>query len=452
MTHHSPETKVKWLTFSCPSCRVRLRIKAVYAALRGRCPECGYRIDPLRPAAQEPAVVLTSDEPLGLVPVEEEWPEPAQLVDREERSSYGLAAETANRPQPPAAPPPSAGTFAFVPGDEPPPRAEPADVGEQAYAVHAPEGAPLPKEAALPTAEEVEELLPSPPPPPPPYPLWSGLYTFPWRADNLGVWFFQSLNFSLLAFLAIAMELLFHTGGVYMIGVPLLIPVVGFVFFWTGIYASSCFLANVEETAAGNDRVAWPKGGGLIDGLGRFGYLAMIAGISFIPVVFLLTAAPEAARAGVADGHGHPPGAGPRLDLWWVLPLTPWLLLFPILLLSSLTAGLWWSLLDGRIVGGLFRRPGALFLICVPSLLLVGVSIGLAQEILLRPNFLLAAGAGFVWSAALLIYGRLLGRAGWILSEARLGRGRGKRRPKKPYDGEVEPIAGAAWGEGPEDE
>ncbi len=452
MTQRSPEAKVKWLTFACPSCHVRLRIKAMYATLRGRCPECAYRIDPLRPASPVPAPALTSDEPLGLVPVEEEWPEPAQLVDREEHSSYGLAAETTPRPQPLAAPPPAADTFAFAPGDEPPPRPEPAIVEEQAYAVHAPEGTALPKEAALPTADEVEELLPSPPPPPPPYPLWSGLYSFPWRADNLGVWFFQSLNFSLLAILVMAMILLFRVGGVVMIGVPLLIPVVGFVFFWTGIYASSCFLANVEETAAGNDRVSWPKGGGLIDGLGRFGYLVMIAGISFIPVLFLVTASVEAGGAGVADGHGHPPGAEPGLNLWWVLPLTPWLLLFPILLLSSLTSGLWWSLLDGRIVGGLFRRPGALFLVCVPSLLLVGVSLGLAQSMLLRPNFLLAVAAGFVWSAALLIYGRLLGRAGWIISEARLTRGRGKRRPKRPYDGKAESVPGEGWGELPAEE
>ncbi len=451
MTPHSPETKVKWLTFSCPSCRVRLRIKAAYAALRGRCPECGYRMDPLRPAAPEPAAAPTSDEPLGLVPIEEEWPEPARLVDRDERSAYGLAAEAPVQPRP-AATPPSAGTFAFAPGEEPLPRAAPA-AEEQAYPVHSPEVAPLPKEAALPTAAEVDELLPSPPPPPPPYPLWSGLYTFPWRPENLGVWFFQALNFSLLAVLVTAMILLFQAGGVVRIGVPLLIPVVTFVFFWTGIYASGCFLANVEDTAAGNDQVTWPKGGGLLDGLGRFTYLMVIAGISLIPVGLIITAAPETASVsghpGVADGHGHPPDAAPGLSLWWLLPLTPWVLLFPILLLSSLTSGFWWSVLDGRIVGGLLRRPGALFLACVPSLVLTGVSVGLAQSVLLRPNFAVAAGAGFVWSAALLIYGRLLGRAGWILSEARR---RGKRRPPKPYKGKAEPVAGAGWGELPADE
>jgi hypothetical protein len=455
MTPHSPEAKVKWLTFSCPACRVRLCIKTAYAALRGRCPECGYRIDPLRPAAPEPAPARTSDEPLGLVPIEEEWPEPARLVDRDERSSYGLAAETAVQPTPAAPPSPSAGTFAFASGDEPLPRAAPAE--EQAYTVHSPEAAPLPKEAALPTAEEVEELLPLPPPPPPPYPLWSGLYTFPWRPENLGVWFFQALNFSLLAVIVTAMNLLYQAGGVVRIGVPLLIPVVTFVFFWTGIYASNCFLANVEDTAAGNDRVSWPEGGGLLDGLGRFAYLMLIAGISLIPVILLVTTATETAssvggRPGVADGPGHPPGSAPGLSLGWVLPLTPWVLLFPILLLSSLTAGIWWSVLDGRIVGGLFRRPGALFLVCVPSLVVIGLSVGLAQSVLLRPNFALAAGAGFVWSAALLLYGRLLGRAGWILSEARRTQGRGKRRPPKPYKGKAEPVGGAGWGELPAEE
>ena len=51
----SDEASIGWLALQCPGCRVRLRVKEAYAHLRGRCPECAYRIDAPRPQAS-PAV------------------------------------------------------------------------------------------------------------------------------------------------------------------------------------------------------------------------------------------------------------------------------------------------------------------------------------------------------------------------------------------------------------
>jgi hypothetical protein len=230
--------------------------------------------------------------------------------------------------------------------------------------------------------------------------LWDGIYTFPWRPANLGVWFFLALNFSFLAVLVMAMVLLLATGGVVTIGVPLLIPLLGLGCFWTGIYASGCFLALVEDTAAGNDQVVWPKGGGLVDGLGRFLYLLWLGGCGFIPALVFWVAGGE---------------VGSTEDLTWVLSVMPGLVLFPVELLSALTADSWWILLDRRIVIGFLRKPHALMLVCLPALALIVPCLWLTRLVIIRANLLAALGAGLGWATFLLLYGRLLGRAGWIL-------------------------------------
>lgn len=77
----------EWVDFTCGLCRTRLRIREQYAHLKGRCPDCGFRIQPLRspppPAViVQPAVTASNDageipDDISLMPEEEEWPEPA---------------------------------------------------------------------------------------------------------------------------------------------------------------------------------------------------------------------------------------------------------------------------------------------------------------------------------------------------------------------------------------
>src|SRR5262249_34408191 len=73
-----------WFYFNCPMCRSRLRIKSEYTHMRGRCPSCGFRIEP--PDPKPLAVKPTAHEPGGLVPEDEEWPEPATVVEEEQGS------------------------------------------------------------------------------------------------------------------------------------------------------------------------------------------------------------------------------------------------------------------------------------------------------------------------------------------------------------------------------
>jgi hypothetical protein len=277
--------------------------------------------------------------------------------------------------------------------------------------------------------ERVEELIPEPPPPPPAHPLWEGIYSFPLREDNLGVWLFLTLNFTLLAVMATAIRWLLGAGGVLLIGVLLLIPLIGFIGFWAGTYAANCFLAIVEETAAGNVRVAWPKGAGIVDGLGRFLFLVWIAACSCLP-------------GGALSLNTGPVEVGSLP--WLVLSVPLWVVCFPVLLLSALTAGLWWKLLDARIVGGLLTRPLALGLMVVPGVVLMAPCFWLAHAIIAHADFLLALAAGPIWAMILLIYGRLLGRVGWMLMDgvARKKPGKKKHRPtgaetRQPAWGEV---------------
>src|SRR5687767_7456434 len=106
MTQGIPRTTMPWLSFRCQACRAELRIKAAYASMRGRCPECGSRIEPIRPAPKLPQRFSSADEPMGLVPIEEEWPEPAQVAGTAGPDSYELAAgsPTWNEPSPLPAP------------------------------------------------------------------------------------------------------------------------------------------------------------------------------------------------------------------------------------------------------------------------------------------------------------------------------------------------------------
>jgi hypothetical protein len=426
------DSSVKWLSFSCPSCRADLRIKDRYATMRGRCPECGMRIDPLQPSSK--TTEDDSEEILRLVPIEEEWPEPARVAGEEEGDKYGLAEGPLNLPEKPPAAPLAEG-YGLAMGEEPLlPRASREEFEAEAIPVF-----PAPKiisarAAVLPDPEKVKELLPEPPPPPPLYPLWSGIYTFPWHQGNLGVWFFQALNFSFMSLLVVVMLLFFDSGGVLLIGVILVIPMVALAFFWSGMYAANCFIANVEETAAGNNRVSWPKGGGLLDGLGKFIYLLWIIFCSAIPVIFIAAAQRASGGSTVSPGKPgavHPHAVPPSLNMEWLVPLLPWLLLFPILLLSSLKGGWWWHVLDGNIAGGIFRKPKALFLVCVPPAFLIFPSVWLAQSIIVQRNISLAALSGLLWSTALLIYGRLLGRAGWVLTDQGDPISQSRKKPRK---------------------
>src|SRR5690348_8572994 len=144
MPSRTSESTVEWLSLTCPSCKFAFRIKAVHAHLRGRCPECGRRIEAPRPRPRTASAVSDSDEPLGLEPVEEEWPEPPQPEPGDKPRSYDLASAPTSWPEqklpPPALPEPYTIASEELP-PPPPPAALPAREAYSVEAVHTPPGA-----------------------------------------------------------------------------------------------------------------------------------------------------------------------------------------------------------------------------------------------------------------------------------------------------------------------
>jgi hypothetical protein len=183
-----------------------------------------------------------------------------------------------------------------------------------------------------------------------------------------------------------------------------LLAALGLFAVLTAAYAANCFLVAVEQTAAGIDDVAWPDEP-LVDWVGKPVFLVWMVAFWLVPTGFLLRYLKDSFLP-------HEP------ILRFLLPSAFLLwLLFPISLLSSLSA-------QSRLV---FFRPAILvgFLRCFPSVFLFyGITLVLlaitaaALAMGLQPGgLMLAPVAAAVAAAALLIYGRLLGRVAWLLNQ-----------------------------------
>jgi hypothetical protein len=219
----------------------------------------------------------------------------------------------------------------------------------------------------------------------------------------------------MMVVITVAIFALFRMGGHALIGIPMLLAAGGVLFGWIGMYTANNFLATVEETACGNDAVTWPKGGGLLDGLGRFFYFIWIVGSAVIPTAAIWSAY----GPGISDA-----------DYAWLPCLIPFLLIFPVLLLSALTADAWWMVLDVKIIGLFLMRPHAFFLVVVPPLALLSLCLVLSHRLASQPTALVIGGAAIAWSTFLLLYARLVGRAGWILTGSTMKTHR-RVRPKR---------------------
>jgi hypothetical protein len=266
--------------------------------------------------------------------------------------------------------------------------------------------------------------------------LWQGTFGFPWEPSNLRAWILFGIGWSLTALMTavvwhltveyqradeLARNIYFRVLILWWKGVVLF-------FMWTGLYASGYFLATIQDTAAGHDKTKWPDenfGEKLVNLL----YLMWVICWASLPAAPLVLGLRYAAlRAGLEVGAG-----------WLVLLVVPWVLVltFPLLLLATQASqsvmGFWH---DG-LFRGLLKRPGlvgmfylASGLLAVPCYVL-GVATVFGSEALRRggllaarppeeppgqPQYYLIPLTGFVCSAAVLIYGRLLGRVGGIVS------------------------------------
>jgi hypothetical protein len=375
MANEDPDPAVQWLVLVCPDCRSKFRTRESPAHKTARCPRCGtvIRLAPTQPEPSTPESVRPSRNKRPARPVEAEESEDAP------------------------------------------------------YAAHGPEAV---RPFDVPDHDPVEDIeVRRKPPPAPIAPLWWGVYGFPWHASALRAWFLFGIGLTLVAVLGGAMNYVLDLyqasdlgrGGIWIR--VLILYTKGFVLFllWTGAYAGSFFLATIQETAAGNHEVGWPD-----DSFWEkfFTFFSLVW-------IFLCAAVPF----GIAVTPWQPL-LGFGVYGWSLVPST--VLVFPIVLLCALANNSLWLFWNADVLLNLLRRPHVLLLVYLMSALLLAPCVALGRlTILDYGQFLfLAPVTGFVWSACLLIYGRLLGRLAWIITggqelaarEARRRRRR-KRRP-----------------------
>jgi hypothetical protein len=199
------------------------------------------------------------------------------------------------------------------------------------------------------------------------------------------------------------------------------------------IYASHRFFVIVQETAAGVDEVQYPALP-LLDKLPRAAYLAGLLAICLVPAGFFLKLNPEIAL-----------GGSPLLTFFVAATIFLWLL-FPVALLSALSASSPWVVFRWTVLRFLLRHAAATIVFYAVSAVLAASSFGLLYLGFARDSWLFShdswlftLAAPIAIAAAFLIYARLLGRVAYLFDHLPRG-GRGRRR--LPGTKAVDP-----WGE-----
>jgi hypothetical protein len=349
-----PDSSADQVVLVCPSCRGKCRALAAAARKALRCPRCGAAIRPNSGSSQVITIQPARSSSPGQVVR-------AVLVEEVESVAYTAQGPESTRP------------------------------------LEMPEPDPI---------EDIEVRRKRPPAPR--APLWSGVYDFPWHACALRAWFLFGIGLSLVALMGAGLSYVINlynagnTGSMIFFRVFILF-MKGFVlfFFWTGTYAGGFFLATIEDTAGGNPKVDWPDDS-IWEKFLTFLYVCWIFLVSAIP--FGIAASPLK------------PALGFTVFAWSLVPSA--VLVFPIVLMSALSNNSWGLLWNWEVLRHLLLRPHVLLLLYVMSALLLAPCLALGYlTIADYSHFLfLAPLTGFVWSACLLIYGRLLGRVGWVVT------------------------------------
>lgn len=185
-------------------------------------------------------------------------------------------------------------------------------------------------------------------------------------------------------------------------------------------YPAACFLAVVQDTAAGGDDVHWPAD------------LWFEYAFKLVFVVWLVVASLTlAALLLVLLVPFVPPSA------WWLGVLGLGAMLFPIVTLSVLAGGAPYFVVHHAVLVNLLRRPLIAAALYAYTFALLVPVLALAVWMVADLVWWLAPWLGLLAGTAFLVYARVLGRVGWLL-EAGPRKKRKKRKKKRVADDEAE--------------
>jgi DNA-directed RNA polymerase subunit RPC12/RpoP len=375
------------IVLSCWHCKARLGLKEEYAHLRGRCPECGVRIEAPRPRPELATPPSLADEPGDLVPIEEEWPEAPRLLDEDNREQYGLASDVN---APPSHPAPETG---FIPADAVP---DPYAMNPADLAAPPPSAPP-----AILYQLSQAELNPIRASKPPRRILSLATITFPFWATNRRVWLTSTFGLTGMTLLALTAKFLDDLPE--RVGAFIVLPLGGLMILGllTLSYISGSFLLALAELAAGNDDVRWSEESPF-ERFVKLYYLVWLVALATLPVLVIDWAIKE-----IVDV---------RPVYSQVARAAGTLFFFMVFLFSSLTAHVMWSIVDRRILAFLLRRPGETFLVVLLPAVATVPGVELARRAVFELNTVMLPVVGAYWSTWWLMYAHLLGRYGRILS------------------------------------
>jgi hypothetical protein len=189
-------------------------------------------------------------------------------------------------------------------------------------------------------------------------------------------------------------------------------------------YAAHSFLTVVEFTAAGQDDVRWPDES-LFDWLWKPIYLLWLLAFWSVPAWV------------VVDGILTPSLDLPAAGFYPVL-LAAVCLLFPLGLFSSLSTNNRLNVFRPAILRSLARRPLPLGIVYLASGVLVIGWGALFYHALASPSWWWLPLVSTTGAAVLLLYARLLGRLGWLITHPNLKAGRkGGKKKRKAGAGRV---------------
>ncbi len=224
------------------------------------------------------------------------------------------------------------------------------------------------------------------------------MFNYPWRGATLGRWVVLACGFVATGELFV-LAVHFSAEGTGMLMMPLLSMGAATMLLLTMGFAAPCFLATVEDTSDGFDL---PQEGTMPE-LNQWFFSAlsltwvvMLAGVIGSPLSLLPEGGELAAPAAM-------------------------FLFFPLLVLSALESESFLFPYSLPILKSVARLSWAWLVFYLLSGLVVGGWVALATYTLKLQPYAMTALLAVLLAAVMLIYARLLGRLGWVITAAQRG-------------------------------